>query len=58
MKVYRIKQTNMLNITLAELKTKEEAEKRLEEIKKTDLYLQKVYAWRNLPTYTIVEEEK
>ena len=58
MKVYRIKQTNMLNITLAELKTKEEAKKRLEEIKKTDKYLQKIYAWRELPIYTIVEEEK
>lgn len=58
MKVYKIEQTDLLNITLAKCPTLESAKKYLEKIKNNDKYLQKVYGWRKLPEYRIVESEE
>jgi hypothetical protein len=58
MKVYKIEQTDLLNITLAQCPTLESAKKYLEKIKKNDKYLQKVYNWRKLPKYRIIESEE
>ena len=44
------------NFILASCKTMEGALKYLEDMKKTDKKLQKIYNWSKLPKYEIIEE--
>lgn len=46
------------NFVLCYCPTLEIAQKRLEDIKTTDLELQKYYNWEKLPKYKIIEEKK
>lgn len=57
MKKYRIVQTNLLNIVLAECPTLEFAENYLKEMEERDKYLQMVCGWTKLPEYKIIEVE-
>lgn len=55
---YNIVIKNEKDFILAQLNTKEEAEKRIEEMKKNDLSLQKYYNWDNVPEYEIIIENE
>lgn len=56
--MYKIAQTDLLDITLAQCKTLEDAKKYLKNMEKTDKYLQKVYGWLELPEYKIIKIEE
>lgn len=56
--MYKIVQTDLLDITLAQCKTLEDAKKYLKNMEKTDKYLQKVYGWLELPEYKIIKIEE
>ena len=55
MKKFNIVQTDLLNIVLTSCDSLEIAKKRLKEMEKTDIYLQKVFGWISRPEYKIVE---
>lgn len=53
--MYKIVQTNLLNITLAQVETLEIAKARVKEMEETDRYLARVYGWLELPEYKIIK---
>jgi len=56
--MFNIVLEDMQNFVLCSSPTLEIAQKRLEDIKKTDLELQKYYNWDKLPKYKIIKERK
>ena len=57
MKKYNIVLEDMQDFVLASCQSLEIAKKYLEDMKKTDKYLQKQYNWSKLPKYLIKESE-
>lgn len=53
---YNIVLKDKTDFILASCKTTELAQKRLEDMKKTDKILQKSYNWTRLPEYQIIEK--
>lgn len=56
--MFNIVPKDMQDFVLCSCPTLETAQKRLEDIKKTDLELQKYYNWDKLPKYKIIKERK
>lgn len=57
MKKFNIVLEDMQDFVLASCQSLEVAEKYLEDMKKTDKFLQKYYGWSNLPKYLIKESK-
>lgn len=57
MKKFNIVLQDMQDFVLASCQSLEIAEKYLEDMKKTDKFLQKYYGWSKLPKYLIKESE-
>ena len=58
MKKYNIVQNDLPDIVLASCSSLEKAKEYLKNIKINDKYLQKIYDWKKLPEYKIIENEE